>query len=241
MEVITALLVIAGIIAIIVLVDRAETKAKEAREQEYYGSSYYSVTHNNYYDVQRDDGKWQEWQIAQKLTKYESAGAKLLFNAYVPKYNGTTEIDVIMITPYGLFVFESKNYSGWIFGSTNQKNWVQCLRTGRYSTQKEYFYNPIKQNATHVNCLRRLLRYNVPVHSVIVFSDRCEFRGLEADDADAEVLHLYQTEYPVRYAYEKHQVRLNPDEIQELYDVIYPYTQASEEIKAKHINQVQRC
>ena len=237
MEVIATILTISGIIAIIILVDRAETKAKEAREQEYYNSTYYSITHHSYNDVYRDDGKWQEWQIAQKLAPYEQTGAKLLFNAYIPKYNGTTELDVIMITPYGLFVFESKNYSGWIFGNANQRNWVQVLRTGRYSSQKEYFYNPIKQNETHINCLRRLLRYNVPIHSVIVFSNRCEFRDVDIGNADVDVLHLRDATYTVRYVYEHNQVRLKPDAIQELYDALYPYTQVSDEMKEAHIRQ----
>ena len=52
----------------------------------------------------------------------------------------TTEIDLLMIHEKGIFVFESKNYSGWIFGSEDQLKWTQCFKSG----QREHFYNPYK-------------------------------------------------------------------------------------------------
>jgi hypothetical protein len=58
------------------------------------------------------------------------------------KDGSTTEIDLIMIDETGIYVFESKNYSGWIFGDEKRKNWVQTLE----NRQKNYFYNPIWQN-----------------------------------------------------------------------------------------------
>lgn len=47
---------------------------------------------------------------------------------YVPKDDGTTtEIDLIMLSPMGIYVFESKNYSGWIFGNEKSRYWTQTL------------------------------------------------------------------------------------------------------------------
>ena len=88
----------------------------------------------------------------------------------------TTEIDVLMISPKGLFVFESKNYSGWIFGSENQKNWYQTLPAGRGRSHKENFYNPIMQNRSHIKHLKAFLGTDIPVRSIIVFSDRLHYR-----------------------------------------------------------------
>ena len=222
---------------ILVAIDRRE-KAK--RKATYYNSSYYAVTHNEYDDVRRDAGKLQEYQISQLLVPYEQAGAKLLFNAYIPKKEGTTEIDVLMISSYGLFVFESKNYSGWIFGNSRSQQWTQTLRTGRYSSHKEHFYNPIKQNSTHIYYLKKLLPRDIPTQSIIVFSDRCEFMDVDTEDADADVIYLSQVTHPVRYAYERQPVQLTPDEIQDIYDIIYPYTQVSEEVKQAHIWQIEQ-
>lgn len=51
----------------------------------------------------------------------------MLRNIYVP-YNGkTSEIDVLLLHEKGIFVFGSKNYSGWIFGRLQNAQWTQCL------------------------------------------------------------------------------------------------------------------
>lgn len=69
---------------------------------------------------------------------------KILRNVYLPKDNGeTSEIDVLYITQKGIFVFESKNYSGWIFGDEKGQYWTAMLP----NRQKNRFYNPIKQES----------------------------------------------------------------------------------------------
>ena len=84
----------------------------------------------------------------------------MIKNLYLPKDNGeTSEIDVIFITQKGIFVFESKNYSGWIFGDDKGKNWTAMLP----NKQKNYFYNPIKQNKTHLKWMREYVGENVPL------------------------------------------------------------------------------
>ena len=53
---------------------------------------------------------------------------KVLRNVYIPKDDGTTsEIDLLFITQKGIFVIESKNFFGWIFGSENQGYWTATL------------------------------------------------------------------------------------------------------------------
>ena len=53
-----------------------------------------------------------------KLVRLLGRGGKILRNVYVPKGDGEmAEIDVMCVTGKGVFVIESKNYSGWIFGS----------------------------------------------------------------------------------------------------------------------------
>jgi archaellin len=64
-----------------------------------------------------------------------------------------------------VFVIETKNYSGRIYGSEEQQEWTQVLAGGN---EKNKFYNPIKQNATHIYNLRKIIK-NVPIHSVVVF------------------------------------------------------------------------
>ncbi|MCI1966934.1 MAG: NERD domain-containing protein [Oscillospiraceae bacterium] len=94
-------------------------------------------------------------------------------NAYVPYKGRTAEMDVLMIHEKGIYVFESKNYSGWIFGSADQLKWTQCLR----NREKHSFYNPLKQNVTHCAALAHFLNISPEfVYSYIVFSQRCELK-----------------------------------------------------------------
>ena len=87
----------------------------------YSNSSYYKKTNNSYFSTLFDAGIQGEYKISQKVQELEFKGCKILFNLYIPTKNGkTAEIDVLIISTRGLFVIESKNYSGWIFGRDNQ-------------------------------------------------------------------------------------------------------------------------
>ncbi|MBR2341527.1 MAG: NERD domain-containing protein [Clostridia bacterium] len=155
----------------------------------YITSSYYKVTKHFYFDIYTDKGKYGEYLIYKHLKKMEADGAKFLFNLYIPNSSGgTTEIDVLIISPKGIFVFESKNYSGWIFGSENQKNWYQTLSGRDRTCCKEKFYNPVRQNRAHIEALKKFLQVNVPMWSIIVFSERCTLKSIEITSNDVAVI-----------------------------------------------------
>ena len=65
---------------------------------------------------------------------------------------------MVFLHESGLYVIESKNYSGWIFGNEEQDHWTQCLRGKFHTTQKHSFYNPLLQNETHICALMELLK-----------------------------------------------------------------------------------
>ena len=98
----------------------------------YVNSTYYKITKKPVLAMRTDVGSYGEYCIFKLLKSYESQGAKFLFNVYLPKgENETTEIDVLMICSQGIYVFESKNYSGWIFGNEKYKMWTQTLPQGK--------------------------------------------------------------------------------------------------------------
>lgn len=74
-------------------------------------------------------GQFGEFATEYALTNNNLQGELIVLkNIYLPTEGKTTEIDLLMIHEKGVFVFESKNYSGWIFGSADQLNWTQaCL------------------------------------------------------------------------------------------------------------------
>ena len=77
----------------------------------------------------------------------------------------SSQIDHIVINPRGIFVLETKNYSGQIYGNENQQEWTQVLSYGKV---KNKLYNPLKQNATHIYNVKRIVG-NLPIRSLVVF------------------------------------------------------------------------
>ncbi len=83
--------------------------------------------------------------------------------------NTSSQIDHIVVSEYGLFVIETKNYAGVVFGQENDNRWTQVV-----GSKKNLFYNPIRQNQRHVQvlqqCIRRPLHEFIPI---VVFSRNC--------------------------------------------------------------------
>ena len=72
-------------------------------------------------------------------------------------FEGTThQIDHLVISKYGIFVIETKQYHGFITGNKYDKEWVR-----HYSKDKKIYYeNPIRQNYGHVKTICKLLNLN---------------------------------------------------------------------------------
>lgn len=134
----------------------------------------------------KNKGQYGEFLTEYALTNDNLEGQfAVLKNVYIPVQGKTTEIDLIMIHEKGIFVFESKNYSGWIFGSTDQLNWTQSLQNG----YKNKFYNPIRQNRTHIKALAEYLERPVSDFvSYIVFSERCTLKSVPDNTNDVIIV-----------------------------------------------------
>lgn len=82
----------------------------------------------------------------------------------------TTQIDHIVVSKYGIFVIETKNYCGKVYGSEKHEQWSVYYR----GNAKDYkLYNPVMQNEAHKKMLKGILSKYGDVHcySVIAFSD----------------------------------------------------------------------
>lgn len=110
-------------------------------------------------------GKRGEKKVKRVIGKTIENEQYVINDLIVINDNKTSQIDHIVINSRGIFVIETKNYSGEIYGSENQREWTQVLA---YGNIKNKLYNPLKQNATHVYNVKRIVG-NLPVHSLIVF------------------------------------------------------------------------
>ena len=97
----------------------------------------------------------------------------LMNHITLPLGDGTTQIDYILVSRYGVFVLETKDYKGWIFGSPKHATWTQVLFKRRFK-----FQNPMQQNQLHVRAVRDLLDFLPPetVKSLVVFTGDAVFK-----------------------------------------------------------------
>lgn len=232
---ILSLLLFNPLILILVCVFVIKRIIKNFKSKEYEKSEYYKSTHIKYNYIKLDNGRFGEYLTYRNLKQFEKQGARFLFNAYIPKSKTeTTEIDIIMLYSKGVFVFESKNISGWIFGDSTQQKWYQTLNTN----EKHSFYNPVMQNRAHIRHLRVIIGERVPIHSVIVFSDRCVFKSLNVRTDDVDVIHRRDVESTVVKRITNINSEISEDEISDMYNKLYPFTQSDIDIIDNHTNNV---
>ena len=172
------------------------------------------------------------------ILKFASGNGKILLNTYVPKINNHkefTEIDIIYINSSGIYVIESKNYSGTIVGNDKYTQWEQRLRG---ENNKYRFYNPVRQNEGHIKHLQNLL-YNVnkdAFHSLIVFSDHCK---LEVHSY-ADVINRKDLKKLIFSKLKDQPNVLTTENIDDIYIKLLPYTQVSDEFKKEHIKNIEK-
>jgi predicted RNA-binding Zn-ribbon protein involved in translation (DUF1610 family) len=96
----------------------------------------------------------------------------LFKNVTLPTEDGTTQIDHVIVSKYGIFVIETKNMKGWIFGNPQQKTWTQKIY--RHTTK---FQNPLHQNYKHTQTLQTALELESDkIFSLVVFVGDSEFK-----------------------------------------------------------------
>jgi len=207
--------------------------------KKYKGSSYYKNTKISYFTLLTDKGKFGEYAIFKRLQYLEKENGRFLFNVYIPKEDTTTEIDVLLICPKGIIAFESKNYSGWIFGNEKSKNWTQVLPQGKGKSKKIQFLNPVIQNKGHIEYLKKYLETESDIKSAIVFSERCTLKEVTLNSQDIRVINRYDVKNTVKDIFEKQNNSvLSGEQIAEIYDKLFPLSQVDDCVKEQHIRNI---
>lgn len=184
-----------------------------------------------------DNGAYGEY-----LTKYLFNSVrfdgyfKVINNIYLPYKSETTEIDILVIHEKGFFVLESKNYSGWIFGSEKQYQWTQAIN----KNTKNKFYNPIKQNKTHIKALSEFLNIDKKhIKSYIVFSERCELKKVPENTEEYSIIKRDKLIDIIKNDIKEKTNIYTKKEIDLYESKIKPLTEVSNEIKEKHIKSIE--
>ncbi len=206
------------------------------RRRSFEKSTYKQVTQEGFLKAVRDKGIWGEYLTTRQLEKVEGYG-KFVMNTYLPKVRGKglTEIDITFIHESGIYVLESKNYSGWIFGKEADRQWTQMFKN-RY---KQRFYNPIKQNEQHLKSMEQFLAKTVEdnvFQSVIVFSERCELKKITIDSSHVHVIKRNDLRRTIkRLATVK---RLTSMQVDSVYEQLKQQSQVDQQVKDAHIEAI---
>lgn len=193
-------------------------------------------------------GKHGENLTASKLgwVNFWGYSGMMLQNVYIPKKNGeTTEIDLLYITEKGIFVIESKNYSGYIFGNESNKSWTSTYYAGKTwlgqkKIEKHHFYNPVWQNNSHIKYLKEFLgNSTLPMYSLIVFSDHCEFKDITITSPNIYICYRSGMNRCIKEIWKTCDKTIPQETIKNTYNKLSHLTTRDKAVKHSHINNIE--
>ena len=167
-----------------------------------------------------------EFWVKQELKKLPKDKYIVLNDIMVNQNNSTHQIDHLIISQFGIFVIEMKNYYGLILGDEHRDKWIQYL--GR---KKCYFLNPIHQNYGHVKSLEELLnidnKYFIPI---VCFSNQAKLK-IEAKDNVVPLDYLVST-------IKGYQSIIIESDLQEIYNRIMALNIIDKAIRKNHVRNI---
>ena len=151
-------------------------------------------------------------------------------NVIIPSQRATSQIDHVVVSPYGIFVIETKNYKGWIFGAENSEKWKETFRT----TGGEFFRNPIKQNWGHIYALADYLNLDKSLFkSIVVFSNKATLHV----ESTTPVVYMSQLK---RQIMSYNQEIISQDAVEIIFERIKNANLVGTEFGNKHVQLVQK-
>ena len=133
----------------------------------------------------------------------------------------TTQIDHLIISRCGIFVIETKNMSGWIFGSEKNAQWTQCFPNGK----KFRFQNPIRQNYRHLCAIIEFLNASMPELDLSLSDIESKLFSIVFFGPDAEIKTPDELPDgvnigPLRYVKSKQSQFFSDDQVDQMVEVI---------------------
>ncbi|HSO57035.1 MAG TPA: NERD domain-containing protein [Paenisporosarcina sp.] len=174
-----------------------------------------------------------EFGVRVLLKKLKKEEFEVLHNIMLMKDGKTTQIDHVIVGRTGIFVVETKNYSGWIFGSEHNKVWTQSI----YKSKRK-FQNPVHQNYGHIKFLEHHLQdYNGPFFSVIVFSNKGTLKKI---DITSDTIHVVNTEHLLRVIHSKTVNGMSSESVRKVAEMIRAANCINNKLSKVHVQTIKR-
>lgn len=175
-------------------------------------------------------GKAGENAVARRLKRLPTEEYKVINDLMLPTQYGTTQIDHVVVSRYGVFVIETKNYRGNIYGSKDASEWKQYTRYDVYS-----MINPIRQNDLHVKCVDKYLQnlgINSKLISIIVFTHRARVK------VNQNVCDIVYTDELLLNILSYSDFQLSQEEVEQIYNKLLTENIISKEARREHIKRI---
>lgn len=175
-------------------------------------------------------GSIGEFKVARILDRLNDAEFKVMNNVLIRTTSGLSQIDQIVISIYGIFVIETKNYSGWIHGNENSEYWTQSIYK-----KKSKFRNPIKQNWAHIYALKEVLSdfKQIAYHPIIVFAGSAELKNVSSKIPVVYKHQLFQVLMD-----KKNNINLSVEQINSIVEKLNKLHITDKQIKKDHIHVI---
>ncbi len=174
-------------------------------------------------------GLYGEYSIYRKLEEINWYG-KIFTNLYLPQWETVTdtEVDLIFVHQSWIYVIESKDYRGWIFGNSYDTQWTQSFS----KWAKFRFYNPIKQNYSHSKSLEKLIpEYKNHIKWMVVFLNRSSLKKIYCPNE------IVINTGSIRNEISKN-ITLSEYDVNKISNILVKYSKHSSEQEILHINEI---
>jgi hypothetical protein len=185
-----------------------------------------------------DKGKMGE-RFTYRVLKDQYMNKQIFRNLYIKRADGKfTEIDLVSVGRGALFVYESKNYSGWIFGNDTDSHFVQTFPNGK----KQRFYSPIRQNQAHIDALKEYLAdYPLEFHSIIVFSERCTLKDIKCSIPNTHIIKRDELDRTVWKIRKETSQNLTKNQLEEVILLLSKVQRPCNDIVDQHLENIKEA
>lgn len=176
-------------------------------------------------------GRWGEKKVSTLLGLLGSE-YRIFNDVLIKNGNWTSQIDHMVLSPYGIFVIETKNYKGWIYGGADKEQWTQNIWGHKSSLS-----NPIRQNRGHIMALKKILPdcASNQYKSIIVFSSQADLKTRIPEEYNV----IYTWQLPSRIKSYKEQI-LSDNDIEQIASVLQTHMLTDKEEKKAHVANVRQ-
>jgi hypothetical protein len=163
----------------------------------------------------------------------------------------TSQIDNLLLTQKALYVVEVKNYNGHIYGNQLNNNWtmtVKHVNTKRSKSGKKYrkthiskhtFYNPLRQNKTHINKIKKIIPSDIPIVNIVVFGNKAVLKDV-SHNKDVYVVNTKRLTKLIAQLENEFRVSYNLINQVEIIDTFYSFNITDKKERKAHVKRLKK-